>query len=262
MNLLRAMPAPLLVFDLDGTLADTAPDLLGTLRAVLASYGFSAEPDPTLRDGIGHGARYLIEHALRKQGVSAGAAALDAMHRDFLTHYEANICVETRLFPGTTELLDRFAACGWRFAVCTNKPESFSRLLLAQLGVGRRFAAICGGDTFAARKPHPAHLLGTIEAAGGEPASAIMVGDSRTDWDAARNAGVPFAGVTFGYTPVPIADLGPDLLLDSYDEFTVGAARQLVSRSARAGRNAAEGRTLDFAEAATYSIGSPAVQGV
>jgi phosphoglycolate phosphatase len=256
------MPAPLLVFDLDGTLADTAPDLLATLRAVLAKYGYPTDPDPGLRDGIGHGARFLIEHALKKRGADVSSAILDAMHRDFLDHYESNICVETCLFPGVAELLQRFGAAGWNFAVCTNKPESFSRLLLEGLGLDRHFAAICGGDTFAFRKPHPAHLIGTIQAAGGRPEAAVMIGDSRTDADAARNAGIPFAGVTFGYTPTPMAELGPDLLLHSYDEFTISAARRLLTTFARKiERSAAEPRALDFAEFATYSIANPVAQG-
>jgi phosphoglycolate phosphatase len=261
-NLLRGMLAPILVFDLDGTLADTAPDLLASLRAVLTRYGFTADPDPALRDGIGHGARHLIEYALRQQQVSPGTATVDAMHRDFLAYYEENICAETQAYPGVDRLLDRFADCGWKFAVCTNKPESYSRLLLDQLGLLPRFAAICGGDTFATRKPHPAHLFGTILAGGGVPDGAVMVGDSRTDLDTARGAGIPFVGVSFGYTPVPMAELGPDILLDSYDELTVCAAQELVSGSERAtAKITAPARTLDFADPRTYSIGIPAGQG-
>jgi phosphoglycolate phosphatase len=260
-NLLRAMSAPLLVFDLDGTLADTAPDLLGSLRAVLLRHGFAADPDPALRDGIGHGARYLIEFALGQQRIATDRVLVDAIHRDFLRHYEENICVETQVYSGLPELLDRLAAAGWRFAVCTNKPEGFSRLLLERLGLGRRFAAICGGDTFPARKPHPGHVLGTIEAAGGRPDSAIMVGDSHTDCDAARAASIPFVGVSFGYTPVPMSVLRPDLLIDDYADLTLPAAQRLLATAQRASKASTEARTLDFADLRPYSIATPAGQG-
>ncbi len=223
------MRPSLLVFDLDGTLADTAPDLLAALADVLPRHGYLYEPDASLRDGIGQGARALIEYALARQGAHVETPTLDRMFRDFLVYYEAHICDATELFPGALQLLERFAAAGWRFAVCTNKPEAMSRLLLGKLGVGERFAAICGGDSFPQRKPDPAHLLGTIEAAGGSREKSIMVGDSRADRDAARAAGVPFVGVSFGYTPEPMATLAPDLLLDSFDAFPPEDAAGLLN---------------------------------
>jgi len=229
------MAPPLLVFDLDGTLVDTAPDLLSTLGVVLRRHNYSGADAPTLSDGIGHGARHLIEVALARQNVTLDDAALDAVFRDFLHHYEANICVGSTLFPGAGALLDRFAAAGWDFAVCTNKKEGLSRLLLEKLGVAGRFAAICGGDTFPTCKPHPAHLTGTIAAASGAPEQSVMVGDSRTDIDAARAAGVPFVGVSFGYAPVPMAELGPDVLIDRFDALTPETAARLVHE--RAGKN-------------------------
>jgi phosphoglycolate phosphatase len=223
------MAAPLLVFDLDGTLVDSAPDLLATLDAILPRYGFAAMRDPTMRDGIGHGARHLIEFGLHRQQATVDAATLDRMHEDFLVHYESNICVETRLWPGVVAALDRFAAGGWRFAVCTNKVESLSRQVLAALGIENRFAAVGGGDSFATRKPHPAHLLDTIAAAGGSADCAVMVGDSRTDIDTARGAGIPVVGVSFGYTPVPMAELGPDLVIDRYDDLRADALEGLLA---------------------------------
>src|SRR5262245_29100241 len=161
------MGGSLLVFDLDGTLADSAPDLLAALDAVLPRHGYKVAADPDLRNGIGNGARHLIEYALKRQGVAIDTKTLDAIHRDFLVHYEANISVGTRLYPGTLALLDRFADAGWSLAVCTNKPEGMSRLLLGDLGIADRFAAICGGDTFAWKKPDPRHLLGAIAVAKG-----------------------------------------------------------------------------------------------
>jgi len=226
------MTAPLLVFDLDGTLVDSAPDLLATLNAILPRHGFNLDREPGLRDGIGHGARHLIEFALHRQNVVAAPPQLDAMHHDFLEYYEANICEETRLFPGTAALLDRFEADGWRFAVCTNKVESLSRLVLEKLGVGPRFAAVAGGDTFPTRKPDPGHLLGLIEQVGGDPDRAAMVGDSRTDLDTARSAGVPAIGVSFGYTPVPMAELRPDLLIDRFDDLQPAMVHALLDQFA------------------------------
>src|SRR5688572_18084812 len=121
------MVAPLLVFDLDGTLVDSAPDLLATLDVVLPRYGFAALRDPTMRDGIGHAARHLIEFGPHRQRATVDEATLDHMRQDFLVYYESTGCVETRLWPGVVAALDRFAAAGWRFAVCTNKPEGLSR---------------------------------------------------------------------------------------------------------------------------------------
>lgn len=222
------MTAPLLVFDLDGTLVETAPDLLGAIAAVLPRHGYSAPVDSRLRDAIGHGALHLIEAALARQNVKLAKPALDAIFQDFLQHYEANIAVGSHLFPGITALLDRFASAGWAFAVCTNKKEHLSRLLLKELGVAERFAAICGGDTFPTCKPDPAHLTGTIAAAGGVPETSVLVGDSITDRDTARRAEVPFIGVPFGYTPVPMSRLEPDLLIDSYDKLSPDLAAGLL----------------------------------
>lgn len=224
------MQGPLLVFDLDGTLIDTAPDLLATLDVVLATHGFAPRPDAGLRDGIGHGARHLIETALHRQGVAPAKRQLDAMHAAFLAHYEANICRASLPYPELVAMLDRLAAGGWRFAVCTNKPEGLSRRLLAALGLADRFAAICGADTFSVRKPHPAHLLQTIAQADGRRDRAIMVGDSRTDIDTARAAAVPVVGVTFGYTPVPMADLEPDLVIDDFAALTEATLEALLHR--------------------------------
>lgn len=229
------MVSPLLVFDLDGTLADSAPDLLGALETVLPKHGINVAVDRSYREGIGHGARYLIEYALKRQGSSFDKSTVDAIHRDFLVHYQASISVGTRLFPGTERMLDRFAAEGWTFAVCTNKPVGMSQLLLHDLGIAERFAAICGGDSFSRRKPDPAHLLETIAAAGGETERAVMIGDSETDLDTARGAGVPFVGVSFGYTPVPMAALRPDILVNHFDEITPERlARLLVNLNADA----------------------------
>jgi phosphoglycolate phosphatase len=191
--------------------------------------------DEGLRDGIGLGARYLIEHALLKQGITVDKRTLAAIHSDFVEHYRANICLGTRLFIGTERLLARFSNAGWSFAICTNKPVELSRLLLRNLGVADSFIAICGGDSFVHRKPDPGHLLETISAAAGKRERTIMVGDSQTDLDTARGADVPFVGVSFGYTPIAMTELRPDLMIDSFDELTPRRASALLEQD-RSGR--------------------------
>jgi phosphoglycolate phosphatase len=225
------MAAPLLVFDLDGTLVDTALDLLATLEVVFDRNGYPLSYDPTLRNGIGHGVRHLIEYTLHRQRIALEPEEIDRLHAAFLEHYEANIALRSRPYAGLEAALDRFAESGWSFAVCTNKLEGLSRKLIEEVGLTRRFAAICGGDTFANRKPHPGHLLDTIERAGGKSGRAVMVGDSRTDLDTARAARVAFVGVSFGYTPVPMADLGPDLLVDSFEDFMPRQAANLLGEA-------------------------------
>ena len=215
---MHASPAPpAVVFDLDGTLADTAPDLIATLNVILAREGLPGIDYEEARDLIGAGARALIERGLRLSEAEVPAARLDRMFADFLAHYGAHICDQTRLFPGVIEALDGLAARGYRLAVCTNKMEAHSLLLIERLGIADRFAAICGRDTFPWFKPDPRHLTMTVERAGGDPARCILVGDSKTDVDTARAAGAGTIGVPFGYTDVPMARLGPDRLVDHYD---------------------------------------------
>jgi phosphoglycolate phosphatase len=230
------MTGPLLVFDLDGTLVDTAPDLLATLDRVLAEAGFACVPHADARSMIGHGARRMIERALEVQGIAVSRDELEALYRRFLIHYEGHICDRSRPYPGVVEALDRFAAAGWRFAICTNKHEAMSRLLLRSLSLDGRFAAIAGGDTFAAAKPDPRHLLQTIARAGHHRHEAVMVGDGKTDVDAARAADVPVVGLTFGYTPMPMRDLDPDLLLDHFDDLTVERVTRLLPDAAQPAR--------------------------
>lgn len=209
---------PLLVFDLDGTLVDTAADLMATLNALLRREGLSPLPMTAVGSLVGQGARAMLERGLRANGVEPGTEALNRLFDDFLQHYGANIAAESRPFPGVLDAMDRFAAAGWRLAVCTNKMESLSRRLIDELGLADRFAAICGGDTFTVRKPEAAHLIGTIAEAGGDPHRAVMVGDSRADILAAQNAGIPCVAVTFGYTDEPVATYAPDVIIDRFDD--------------------------------------------
>jgi phosphoglycolate phosphatase len=211
-------PRPLLVFDLDGTLADTAGDLVSTLNALLTREGLAAIPFQDARAMVGAGAKALLQRGLKANDVEADEARLDQLFADFLKHYEEHIADESVLYPGVTAALERFKAAGWSFAVCTNKIEYPSVLLLTALGIAGRFEAICGKDTFSVSKPDGDALLKTIAKAGGDPRRAIMVGDSKTDIETAKNASVPVVAVNFGYTDLPVETYEPDRVISHFDE--------------------------------------------
>jgi phosphoglycolate phosphatase len=162
---------------------------------------------------IGAGARKLLERGLELDGRHLGSKDLDRLTNDFIAHYAAHIADESRPFEGVEDALDDLSARGCRFAVCTNKLEGLSKLLLDELGLSRRFSAICGADTFGVSKPDPAILQQTVARAGGRLASTVMVGDAGTDVGVARRANVPVVGVDFGYTDVPMAELKPNRLI-------------------------------------------------
>jgi phosphoglycolate phosphatase len=205
-----------IVFDLDGTLIDTAPDLIAALNFVLVGQGLPALAYHDARPLIGGGARGMIEQALVLDGRSAAAPEVDAIFTPFVEHYAAHIADLSRPFPELEPTLDHLAAAGYRLAVCTNKFEWLSKRLLDALGLSDRFAAICGQDTFGVQKPDPRVFEATVRQAGGEPANAIMVGDSITDIRTGRAAKVPVIAVDFGYTDVPVATLGPDRVISSF----------------------------------------------
>jgi len=207
-----------IVFDLDGTLIDTAPDLIDTLNLILAREGLPRMPFDAARRLIGGGARVLIERALAAEGRPTTGPDMDRLFAGFIEHYAAHIADCSRPYPQVEATLDRLAAQGHRLAVCTNKLEWLSRRLLTALNLTERFAAICGQDTFGVMKPNPDVLRQTIRRAGGEPMTAVMVGDSGTDVRTARAADVPVIAVDFGYTDVPIVTLRPDRIISSYGE--------------------------------------------
>lgn len=221
--------SPTIVFDLDGTLVDTAPDLISALNFVLDREGLPPMPLQSARNMIGGGARKLIERGLEAEGRAMTVKEVDRMTADFIAYYADNIAVASRPFDGLEGALDDLAARGCRLAVCTNKLEWLSKRLLDQLRLTPRFVAICGADTFGVQKPDPAILKQTVARAGGELSSTIMVGDAGTDIGVARRAGVPVIGVSFGYTEVPIAELKPDILINHMRDLP-GAVGQLNSR--------------------------------
>jgi len=216
-----------IVFDLDGTLVDTAPDLINALNFVLEREGLPPVPLHSARNMIGAGARKLIERGLEIEGREASPAELARLTDDFIAYYAEHIADASRPFDGLERALDDLAALGCRLAVCTNKLEWLSKRLLDQLNLSSRFSAICGADTFGISKPDPAILRQTVARAGGELASTIMVGDAGPDIGVARRAGVPVIGVSFGYTDVPVADLKPDRVIDHMSELK-GAVESLM----------------------------------
>lgn len=213
-----------IVFDLDGTLIDTAPDLIDTLNFTLARHALPTVPYEEARPLIGGGARGMIERALILEGRSAARTDVDALYASFVAHYGEHVADRSRPFPELEPVLDRLAQAGHRLAVCTNKLEWLSKRLLEALRLSDRFAAICGPDTFGVHKPDPQMLRATILKAGGEPQRAIMVGDSITDIRTARAANIPIVAVDFGYTDVPIATLGPDRIISAFGELPVAIA--------------------------------------
>ena len=225
------MSAFTVVFDLDGTLVDTAPDLVATLNAVFAREGLAPVPYEAARNMVGAGARRMIELGLKAKGRALAVRDVDRLFDEFITHYSAHIADHSQPFPGLTGALDELAARGARFAVCTNKLEWLSRQLLDALGLSARFDAICGQDTFGVHKPDPEILRRTIEQAGGSLERAVMVGDSATDIDTARAAAVPVIAVDFGYTKTPVAQLGPDRIIGHFDNLPA-AVFELFTRRA------------------------------
>ena len=226
------MAPPLLVFDLDGTLAETAPDLVATLNMILRREGLRPVPFAMARAMVGGGARLMIERGLAHSGARLPDHRIDRLFDDFLEHYEKHIADATTLFPGVVEAFDRFEAAGWRFAVCTNKIEQASVLLLEKLGIAHRFMAICGKETFPFSKPDRRALLMTIEKAGGARETTIMVGDSKIDIETAQNAGVPVIAVDFGYTDQPVATYKPNRVISDFANLWAAVA-DIGARSGR-----------------------------
>jgi phosphoglycolate phosphatase len=220
-----------IVFDLDGTLIDTAPDLIDTLNLILSREGLPQMPYEAARQLIGGGARGMIERALVAEGRASSKANLERMFKAFIEHYAAHIADRSRPFPELETTLDRLVGEGRRLAVCTNKLEWLSVRLLDTLQLTRHFAAICGQDTFGVQKPDPEVFRQTVLRAGGMPDNAVMVGDSGTDIRTARAAAVPVIAVDFGYTEVPIATLQPDRIIGSFADLPA-AIREIEAEHA------------------------------
>lgn len=207
-----------IVFDLDGTLIDTAPDLVRATNHVLAGVDLAPVTMDKLRHWVGFGARRMIVEGLVDAGVTFSDLKIDRLLTDFLDYYGSNIAIDSAPYPGAIAALDRLAQAGHTFAICTNKSESLAKKLLIELQLADRFTAITGRDTFSVNKPNPGHLTATLDLVGGDPARAIMIGDSITDIKTAKAANIPIIGVTHGYTHTPIEELGADAIISHFDE--------------------------------------------
>lgn len=220
-----------IVFDLDGTLIDTAPDLIDALNIVFAREGLPPVPYDIARNLIGGGVKGLIVRGLEAEKRAAVPGEIERMFVDFVMYYSDHIADRSRPFAGLEPALDLLAKRQFQFAVCTNKLERLSLKLLRALNLAGRFTAICGQDTFGVQKPDPAILLRTIAAAGGDPSRCVMIGDSLTDIRTARSAKIPIVAVDFGYSERPVAEFGPDRLINAYEQLP-GAIAELMAAPA------------------------------
>jgi phosphoglycolate phosphatase len=207
-----------IAFDLDGTLVDSAPDLIGTLNRLLVEEGLPPVPMSSAQTLIGSGARALLVHGFEAAGASVERAKSDELFERFLVDYAAHIADGSQPFEGVVETLERLAQRGAKMVVATNKRSDLSELLLDKLDLTRHFAAIVGPDRVSARKPSGAHLKEAVLKAGGDPKRAVMVGDAAPDAEAAKDACMPCILVTFGFTPVPVEYLGCDVLIDAFED--------------------------------------------
>lgn len=219
-----------IVFDLDGTLVDTAPDLVRALNETLAIEGLPRAKLEAVRGMVGQGARVLIERAAARHGVNFRDERIDQLTDAFIDFYRQDIARESRPFDGVEDALDELAATGAKLAVCTNKRTELSLLLLNALGLTERFAAIVGADAVAERKPHPDHYRAAVTRAGGAVRRSVMIGDTIADVAAARGAGAPVAVVGFGYCDAGADSLGADVILRSFSEVAPACRRLLAAR--------------------------------
>ncbi|MBO0663417.1 HAD-IA family hydrolase [Jiella sp. MQZ9-1] len=227
------MPSPTaatIIFDLDGTLIDTAPDLAAALNYCLGEAGHGTDALAVVRPEAGHGARAMLTAAYARRGVPLDEPMMLAALDRFLGYYEAHIADASRPYPGVVTAMDALTEAGFELAVCTNKRERLATVLLDQLGLSARFATICGADTVAHRKPHPDHIRETLGRAGGSVAAgAIMIGDSAADIDAADAAGIPSILVDFGYAPEADARAKASITLADYRDLTPKLAWRLLA---------------------------------
>lgn len=211
---------PIIVFDLDGTLVDSAPDLLDSLNFCLKEDNLKTFKPDDIRRLVGMGGRIMIERALSYQNIKPDNSHVERLLSVFLRHYEENMPGKTRFYSGVDAALESLSKAGYELAVCTNKNEKLARRLLEGMGEAERFATIVGGDTFSYHKPDARHILSTIERADSEPDKAVMVGDSQADILAAQSADIPVIAVDFGYTDRPVSQFNPTKIISHFNELT------------------------------------------
>ena len=220
-----------IAFDLDGTLVDTAPDLVRALNQTMDLEGLPHAKLATVRHLVGRGARALIERATELTGANFSVERLDQLTAAFIEFYRADIAGRSAPFPGVTEALDQLGALGAKFSVCTNKRTDLSQQLLDALNLSRYFSAVVGADAVTQKKPHPEHYRAAVERAGGVVRRSLMVGDTTADVAAARGAGAPVIVVRFGYCDGGADSLGADVVLDRYSDLAPTCRRLLTAHS-------------------------------
>ncbi len=217
----------IVVFDLDGTLVDTGADLIAAANACFDAMGAGHPLDPVADKAVAfRGGRAMLRLGFERIG-RGDEAAVDAHYGPLLEHYGANIDTHSQVYPGAMEAVDEMARAGIVSVICTNKPEGLAETLMARMGLRDAFAALVGADTLPLRKPDPAPFREAVTRAGGDPARALMVGDTETDHLTARAAGVPSVLVRFGPEPERLAELGADAMLDAYADLPDLAERLL-----------------------------------
>ena len=227
------MTKPVLVFDLDGTLLDTMGDLTASMNHVLVEAGYEALESEQVRKMVGAGVRVLMSRGLTANKVEVTDEVLDPLLAKFLKYYETHIADYTQPFPEILEVIERLRGNGWKTAICTNKPERLTHPLIRVMNMEHLFDSIVGGDTFSKNKPDAMPVFGAIDQAGGARAGSIFVGDSKTDINAARNAGLPVIAVDFGYTDIPVRELGPDIVISHYNQLEA-AIQEILETSSNA----------------------------
>ncbi|GHU05743.1 phosphoglycolate phosphatase, bacterial [Alphaproteobacteria bacterium] len=228
----RSSPKGGVVFDLDGTLVDSAPDILAALNRLLLDYGRRKADGDELRFWLGDGVSRLVARAFDARGGLPEGVALEMAAREFRSFYSGHATDETRLFPHVAEVLEQLQEQGYRLGVCTNKGDALALEVLEGLGIRRRFSAVLGGDRSPVCKPDPAHILKTLEEMGADPARALMVGDTDNDVAAAKRAGIPVVVTSFGYACGPVTNA--DAVIDDFLEL-LSLAPAYCSLEARGG---------------------------
>jgi phosphoglycolate phosphatase len=218
---------PAIIFDLDGTLVDTAPDLMSALNVVLAEAGHPTIDRTELRSLVGFGVRPLFMRAFEKTGTILLEEQLLKYSEEFLRYYRANIAKESAPFPRVVETLEALSSKGFHLGVCTNKPHDLTELLLDQLDLARHFMAVVGAGQTAKNKPHPDHIMDVVNALEGSAKQSVMVGDSPVDVAAAKAAEIPVIVMSYGYTIKPAHTLGADAVTDDFADIPALVAKLL-----------------------------------